>query len=413
MSDVRDIVASVHREEWGRVVASLVRTTRDLDLAEEAAQDAFEDALAQWPSEGVPRVPRAWLITSARRKAIDRIRRRALFREKARELAALQERLEVPSPDDIDTPVIDDDVLRLVFTCCHPALPPEAQVALTLRTLLGLETEEIARAFLVPIPTMAQRLVRAKAKLREANVPYEVPGEDELPARLEAVIAAIYLVFNEGYAATQGDDLIRHELCAEAIRLGRLLVERWPARPEPAALLALMLLTDARRAARVGAGGELVLLEDQDRSKWDHAAIDEGHALVERALRARPVHAYAVQAAIAAVHARAERAEDTDWAQIVELYEVLQRIASSPVIALNAAAASAFVHGPARALAQMEALREELAGYHLFHAARADLLRRMGRLDDAASAYREALACVGNAPERRFLEQRLRALGRA
>lgn len=409
--DARAIVASIHREEWGRIVASLIRMTRDFDLAEESAQEAFADALAQWPLEGVPEVPRAWLLSVSRRKAIDHLRRRARFREKQRELATLEVQL-APSPDELDRPAIEDDRLRLVFTCCHPTLARDAQVALTLRSLLGLTTEEIARAFLVPAPTMAQRLVRAKARLREASVPYEVPDARELPDRIEGVLAAIYLVFNEGYAATAGDDLIRHELCAEAIRLARLVHELLPMRGEPPALLALLLLTDARRAARIGPDGEIALLEEQDRSRWDRARIEEGAALVERALRARPVHPYAVQAAIAALHARAARAEDTDWRQISELYRFLERIAPSPVVSLNAAVADAFVSGAERALARIEELREPLAGYHLLHAARADLLRRLGRLEEAARAYRDALAHVGNAPERRFLERRLRALER-
>ena len=338
------------------------------------------------------------------------MRRRARYREKTREHAATLEDEHVPSPDTIDREAIADDRLRLLFTCCHPALAVEAQIALTLRTLLGLTTEEIARAFLVAPATMAQRLVRAKSKIRDAGIPYEVPPMERLAERLDGVLVALYLVFNEGYAATDGDALVRQELCAEAIRLARLLRELQPERGEPLALLSLMLLTDSRRAARLGPGGELVLLEHQDRSAWDRDAIREGRELAVTALRVRPLHPYAVQAAIAALHAEAARPEDTDWPQIRELYRVLMRLVPSPVVALNAAVARAFVDGPAVALADLDALAtaSELERHHLFHAARADLLRRLGRRGEAALAYRAALAHVGTEPERLFLAGRLR-----
>ncbi len=407
MDDVRTIIAALHEGDWGRIVASLIRTTNDFDIAEEAAQEAFADALEQWPSEGVPRSPRAWVLASARNKAIDGIRRRARFREKQVEIAILETLIAAP-PDELEVPAIEDDRLRLVFTCCHPALAPEAHVALTLRTLLGLSTEEIARAFLVPVPTMAQRLVRAKSKIRDAKIPYEIPRPEMLAERLDGVVAALYVVFNEGYAATQGDALVRHELCAEGIRLARLVAALVPDRGEPIALLALMLLTDARREARLGPEGELVTLEEQDRSRWDRARIEEGCALVERALRARPLHAYAVQAAIAALHVRAERPEDTDWAQIAALYAKLLRYQPSPIVELNRAIAVAMAEGPERGLALID--RIELPGYHLLHAARADLLRRLERRDEAAAAYRAALSLEMNGAERTFLEGRLTEL---
>jgi len=405
----REAVEQVFRQERGRILATLIRILGDIDLGEEALAAALEAALAQWPGEGTPANPRAWLIRTARNKAVDQIRRRALLDEKRAEMES-EAALDREGGDEIDDEVaVRDDQLRLIFTCCHPALAVEAQVALTLRTLCGLETEEIARAFLVPAPTMAQRLVRAKGKIREARIPYRVPDAEDLPERLDAVLAVVYLVFNEGYAASSGAELIRRDLCAEAIRLARLLVELLPGESEARALLALMLLTDARRAARVDAAGEMVLLEDQDRSRWDRGAIQEGLALVEAALRAGPPGAYALQAAIAGVHARAARAEETDWREIAALYGVLRVANPSGVVALNHAAAVAMAEGPAAGLRLMDALAAEgsLAGYHLLPAARAYQLSRLGRLPEAAAAYREALSLVGNDTDRRFLERRL------
>ena len=405
----REAVEKVFREERGRILATLIRVLGDIDLGEEALAAALEAALEQWPNEGTPANPRAWLIRTARNKAVDRIRRRVLFEDKRAEMeadAALEHEGDADADDEVS---VHDDQLRLIFTCCHPALAIEAQVALTLRTLCGLETEEIARAFLVPPATMAQRLVRAKAKIRDARIPYRVPDAEDLPDRVDAVLAVVYLVFNEGYAASTGAALIRRELCAEAIRLGRLLVELLPRETEVRGLLALMLLTDARRDARVDAAGEMVLLEDQDRSRWDQGAIREGLALVESALRDGPPGAYALQAAIAGVHARAARADETDWREIAALYGVLRVANPSGVVALNHAAAVAMAEGPAAGLRLMDALAADgaLAGYHLLPAARADLLRRLGRMSEAAEAYREALALAGNESDRRFLEKRL------
>lgn len=385
----------VYREDSGRVRAALVARLGDLDLAEECVQEAFAAALEQWPRTGAPENPRAWLITIARNKAIDRLRRRTHFE-------AIVARLEEP----VDP--VEDDRLRLVFTCCHPALALDAQVALTLSVVAGLATDEIARAFLTPLATLAQRLVRAKKKIREARIPYRVPAPEELPARVEAVCAVVYLVFTEGYAATAGDNLIRRELSGEAIRLGRLLHGLLPASREVAALLALMLLHDARREARVDRDGEVVLLEEQDRSLWDSAQMAEGITLVRRALGPEP-GPYALQAAIGALHAEAAVARETDWPQIVALYRLLDARQPSPVTALNLAVAIAMAEGPARGLAEMDGLAGPLDGYHLFHAARADLLRRLGD-PRAGDAYRAALARVGNAPERRFLERRLAAV---
>ncbi len=405
MDSERETIGRVFREERARMLATLIRLLGDIDRAEEALASALEAALVQWPTEGTPDNPRAWLIRTARNKAVDSLRRGALFEEKRAELEI--EAAAAGAPDTDEEPV--DDRLRLIFTCCHPALAVEAQVALTLRTLGGLETEAIARAFLVPPATMAQRLVRAKAKIRQAGIPYRVPDAEELPARLEAVLAVIYLVFNEGYAASSGTALLRREICEEAIRLGRLLVELMPSAAEARALLALMLLQDARREARVGADGEVILLEDQDRSRWDRPAIREGLALVEGTLRSAFPGPYALQAAIAGVHAQSARAEATDWTQIAALYTLLDELYPSPVVALNKAVAIAMVAGPAEGLRRIDALAASgaLADYHLLPAARADLLRRLGRLPEAAAAYRQALALVGNQSDRRFLQRRL------
>jgi RNA polymerase sigma-70 factor (ECF subfamily) len=402
--DAHSTLEDVFREERGRVLATVIRLVGDFDLAEEALSAAWEAAVRQWPRDGRPENPRAWLIRAARNKAIDDRRRRA--REE------LQAEPAATAPDDsgsVEGFEGPDDRLRLMFTCCHPSLAVEAQVALTLRTLAGLDTDEIARAFLVPPATMAQRLVRAKLKIREARIPYRVPEDDELGERVDAVMAVIYLVFNEGYAASSGDALVRRELSAEAIRLGRLLVELIPERPGPRGLLALMLLHDSRREARVTPEGDLVVLDDQDRARWDQAQIREGLALVDETLRAGPADAFALQAAIAALHARATRAADTDWPQIVALYARLFAVQPSPVVMLNHAAAVAMAFGPAEGLRLVDQLAASgtLPRYHWLPAARADLLRRLGRREEAARAYREALALVGNEAERRFLQRRL------
>ena len=412
-SDARAVVDRLFREESGRAVATLIRLTGDFDLAEEAVQDAFLVALERWPRDGLPANPGAWITTTARNRAIDRLRRARRLAEKQ---ATIRRQAEIeadlaavePEAEDEMSPIADDR-LRLIFTCCHPALPVEAQVALTLRTLGGLTTPEIARAFLVPEPTLAQRLVRAKKKIRDAGIPYRVPPDHLLPERLEAVFRVLYLVFNEGYVASSGDALIRRELCAEAIRLGRVLVELMPDEPEALGILALMLLHDARREARVGARGELVLLEDQDRARWDRARIDEGSGLVERALRMRRPGPYQIQAAIAAVHDEAGSSADTDWVQIALLYDRLVELDPSPVVELNRAVAVAMVDGPARGLALIAGIEAggELAEYHLLHAARADLLRRLDRPTEASAAYRRALDLVGNEAERAFLAGRL------
>jgi RNA polymerase sigma-70 factor, ECF subfamily len=414
MDATRQAIDALYRAESGRITATLIRLVGDFGLAEEVVHDAFAAAVEQWPLDVGLASPRAWIIQTARNKAIDRIRRRAKHGDKVREIAELMQlEAELADEPERDEDLVDDDRLRLIFTCCHPALAVEAQVALTLRTLCGLSTEEIARAFLVPAPTMAQRLVRAKGKIRDARIPYRIPALDVLPERIEAVMAVVYLVFNEGYAATSGDALLRRELTREAIRLARLLHRLLPREREIRGLLALLLLHDARGQARVDAEGNVVLLEDQDRGLWSREQIAEGLAHVEGALRAGPPGKYALQAAISALHARAARSQDTDWPQIAALYELLERVEPSAVVALNRAVAIAMADGFEHGLARIDLLEAGglLQGYHLLHAARADLLRRLGRFDDARTAYRRALSLVTNEPERRFLERRLAGLG--
>jgi len=407
----RNAVDAVYRSDSRHVLATLIRLLGDFDIAEEALHDAFRAALEQWPRDGVPANPRAWLVSTGRFKAIDAMRRRTRFE---------------PLPDDIDKRLvadsddpeawndesIKDDRLRLIFTCCHPALSPDAQVAMTLREVCGLTTEEVARAFLSSPPTAAQRIVRAKAKIRNARIPYEVPGATDLPDRLDAVLRVVYLVFNEGYSASSGAAVTRHDLSSEAISLGRLLVELLP-EPEALGLLALMLLQDSRRAARTSPSGDLVLLEHQDRSIWNRDQIAEGLAVVERALAARQVGPYTIQAAIAAVHANASDADDTDWARIVVLYDLLARAEPSPVVELNRAVAVAMRDGPSAGLALIDAIlgRGDLSDYHLAHAARADLCRRLGRIAEARASYERALSLTEQEPERRFLKRRLAELG--
>jgi RNA polymerase sigma-70 factor, ECF subfamily len=398
---------SLYRQEWRRVLATTLRLTGDFDLSEEAVQDAFVAALEQWPRDGAPANPYAWLVTTARNRVVDQIRRRARFHEKQTEIeriGVLQE-----CTIDLSDEAMVDDQLRLIFTCCHPALGVEAQVALTLRTVCGLTTDEIARCFLTPVATMAQRLVRVKRKIRDARLPFAMPPRDRLAERLDGVMLVVYLVFTEGYAATSGKVWIRRQLCEEAIRLGRLMCELIPRDPELRALLALMLLHDSRRVARSGPDEEIITLEEQDRELWDRQEITEGVPLLESALREGASGEYALQAAIVALHARAKRAEDTDWPQIVHLYDALLRKRPSPVVELNRAAAVAMAEGPSSGLALIAELeaKGQLAGYHLLPAARADLLRRQGRWVEAAESYREALALVANDPERRFLTRRL------
>jgi RNA polymerase sigma-70 factor (ECF subfamily) len=411
---VKSAVEAAFREEWGRVVATLIRTTGDWDLAEECAQDAFAQALARWPKDGIPGRPGGWLTTAARNRAIDVLRRKAVGAAKLREVALATPPDPGPHPGhETDHSGVTDDRLRLMFTCCHPALSLEARVALTLRTLAGLTTAEIARAFLASEATMAKRLVRAKQKIQQAGIPYRVPPAHLLPERLPGVLGVLYLLFNEGYAASAGADLIRQNLSAEAIRLARVLVRLMPDEPEATGLLALMLLHDARRTARVDSQGDLITLEEQDRSQWDTAEISEGVAVLDSALRYRRPGPYQIQAAIAACHVTAASADQTDWAQIAALYGRLAELLPTPVVELNYAVAVGMARGPAAGLALVEALAAagKLAGYHLLPATRADFLRRQGRHSEAAAAYAEALELAGTDAERRFLRRRLAEIG--
>ncbi|GMU93897.1 MAG: RNA polymerase subunit sigma-24 [Candidatus Hydrogenedentota bacterium] len=408
--NARRIVDNIYRSESRRVLATLIRLIGDFELAEEAMHEAFTAAVDQWQRHGVPAKPRAWLVSAGRFKAIDAMRRRARFDASQAALAA-QLTASTPDTDQWENEGLEDDRLRLIFTCCHPALPPDAREALTLREVCGLTTEEIARAFLTAPSTLAQRIVRAKAKIRETRIPYQVPSPEELPERLDAVLHVIYLVFNEGYSASSGESLTRADLSEEAIRLGRLLFELLP-EPEVSGLLALMLLHESRRLARTTPDGELVLLHDQDRSRWNQKYIAEGLALVDRALASGRFGSYTIQAAIAAVHAQAPTADTTDWNRIVALYDLLARVEPSPVVELNRAVAVAMRDGPKVGLALVDEIlaHGDLTDYHLAHATRADLLRRLGRLEEARASYREALSRTRLEPERRFLERRLREL---
>ena len=408
MTHVRDQVDALYRTESRRVLATLIRLLDDFDLAEEALHDCFAAAVEQWGTEGVPANPRAWLVSTGRFKAIDRLRRDARFENVDTNMIDKIEASPGPLPYDDE---LEDDRLRLIFTCCHPALGPDARIALTLREVCGLTTEEVAHAFLTPPPTLAQRIVRAKSKIREARIPYEIPERAELPERLDSVLHVIYLVFNEGYLASSGESLTRADLTGEAIRLGRLLAELLP-EPEVIGLLALMILHDARRAARSGPAGEIILLEDQDRSLWNRAQIDEGVELVERAIQSHRFGPYTLQAAIAAVHAEARDAKSTDWRQIVGLYDVLLRTDPSPVVELNRAAAVAMSEGPAAGLALIDSIlvRGDLVDYHLAHAARGDLCRRLGRVDEAIASYETAIGLTTQTAERDFMARRLEEL---
>lgn len=409
LEDCKQALAEIYRKDSRKVFATLIRLLGDFDLAEEALHDAFNAALLQWPRVGVPANPVPWLVSAGRFKAIDHLRRQRRFTP----LDEVMEQVEAieDEPTHYDEPALEDDRLRLIFTCCHPSLAEDTQVALTLREICGLRTEEIARAYLTPVPTLAQRMVRAKAKIRDARIPYQVPDNDELPERLSSVLRVIYLVFNEGYSASSGESLTRHELSQEAIRLARLMHELLP-EPEVTGLLALLLLHESRRAARSNLRGDLVPLEDQDRRVWNIAQIDEGKTLVEQALQSRGFGPYTIQAAIAAVHAEASQAADTDWAQIVGLYDVLMQMQHTPVVALNRAVAVGMRDGAMQGLALVDELLlgEQLQGYHLAHAARADFCRRLGRRDEARVSYQRALQLTQQAPERRFMEWRLSQL---
>jgi len=407
-TDLRQRIEDIYHSESRAVLATLIRLLGDFDRAEEGLHEAFRAALEKWPQQGLPDNPRAWLVSAGRFRSIDQLRRQARFDSFDPLVHDVAGEADIAPSDDVP---VADDRLRLIFTCCHPALAPEAQIALTLREVCGLTTEQIAQAFLTPVPTLAQRIVRAKGKIRDARIPYEVPAPGELPARLESVLRVVYLVFNEGYAASSGAELMRRDLASEAIRLGRLLVQMLP-ETEAIGLLALMLLQDSRRAARASTAGELIVLEDQDRSLWDRQQIAEGTALVERALATGRFGSYTLQAAIGAVHCRAPRAADTDWSEIVRLYDLLLRIEPTPIVELNRAVAVAMRDGPAAGLRLIDTLLAtgELAGYRLAHAARADLCRRLGRTDQAREAYALALTLTRSEPERQFLERRLAQL---